>query len=106
MDPALKKRLDDELKESRAWVEQARALKQKGIELERSSGTGAGRPSFNEAATLYTSATRKMGNWTEPTSIEITLTSEQRAYYVAPIVIERAGWIQEAATLGPLINRK
>jgi hypothetical protein len=106
IDAAVKKRLDDDVKQSREWVEQARELKKKGIELERSSGTGAGKPSFNDAATLYKKASDTMSNWTEPTSLEVSLNAEQRAYYITPLANERQTWIMEAATLVPLLQRK
>jgi hypothetical protein len=93
------------MKESRGWVDQARELKKKGIEQERAGGKGAGRQTFSDAATLYTQATRKMGVWCEPTSLEVSLTAEQRSYYVTPLAAERDVWIREAATLGPLMAR-
>ncbi len=104
IDEAKKQALEADMTEARAWVEQARELKKKGLELERSTGPGAGRQSFSSAASLYTQAVGKMGKWCEPTYKEIDLSSEQRSHYVTPLANERRIWLNESATLGPLIN--
>jgi hypothetical protein len=105
IDEAVKKQMDADMAEARTLVEQARELKKKGLELERAGPAGAGKPSFNQAATLYTQAHNKMGKWCEVTAKDVTLTAEQRRYYVNPLAAERQGWLGEAATLGPLLQR-
>jgi hypothetical protein len=104
-DPALKTALDADIAAARGWVEQARALKEQGLGKERAGPKGTGKADFSAAATLYTQANNKMAKWCEPTAKEVVLTAEQRQYYVAAYTAERHGWLQEAATLGPLMQR-
>lgn len=104
-DPALKTALDADMEAARGLVTQARALKEQGLTKERSGPMGSGKADFSAAATLYTQANNKMAKWCEPTAKEVVLTAEQRAYYVSKLAAERQGWVQEAATLGPLMQR-
>jgi len=102
-DPALKTQLDADMEAARGWVTQARALKEQGLTKARAGSSG--KADFTAAATLYTQANNKMAKWCEPTAREVTLTAEQRAYYVSKLAAERQGWVQEAATLVPLLQR-
>jgi hypothetical protein len=104
-DPALKTALDADMEAARGFVTQARALKEQGLGKERSGPMGSGKADFSSAATLYTQANNKMAKWCEPTAKEVVLTAEQRAYYVSKLAAERQGWVQEAATLVPLLQR-
>jgi hypothetical protein len=106
IDATVKKALDDDAAAARGWVEEARALKQKGLDADRvKDGTGAA--NYTEAASLITRAVDKMGKWCETTGKENqSLTSEQREYYIRPLLAERQGWVQDAARLGILIRGK
>ncbi|MSR48363.1 MAG: hypothetical protein EXS13_15100 [Planctomycetes bacterium] len=103
IDPAVKLALETDLAKARALAEKARGLKEQGMQKARAGGSG--KKEFTEAASTMTLAFVSMGKWCEPTSKEVSLTGEQRAYYIAPIFAERALWLQESAELGVLQQR-
>jgi hypothetical protein len=104
IDAEVKARLDADIVAANALVEQARAAKKAGRELNKTKGKGAGKEMFSNSASLYYRAEQKLAQWTETTAVGVNLTSEQREYYTDPLKKDRQLWIQEAAEISALMQ--
>jgi hypothetical protein len=86
--------------EARRHVEQARALRKQGEELERTQGRQAANDSYRQAKSLYRKALEATEEWVEPELRRVTRQQVDR--YMAAEERERRAWAQESAGMGKI----
>jgi len=92
--------LDAAFREARGLVEQARELKRKGEEVERTANRQAANDYFRDAKRLYRDAAAVTEDWIEPGLGKVT--ERQVEWYLAKYVRERGAWFSESASMGKI----
>lgn len=104
---AQKALIESEFAAVRKFISEARGLKAKGEEIERTKGREAANDTLVQAKKLYQKAVQATEAWVEPdvdgrvTAAQVKHDADLRRY-----ADERGQWIRENAELGTKLNQK